>query len=393
MTRPLRICLWGQFGTGNFGNDASLEAMLLFLRRAAPDAAITVVCSDPDRVARHFNVRCEPMTWEGGESRVFQLVNRLGLKLPQKAGAWLDARKRARAFDVFIIPGTGILDDFGTGPFGLPFDVYRWTTAAKAAGARVAVVSIGAGPIRNALSRHYMTSAAKAACFRTYRDRFSLDYMQAHGVSAESDAVAPDIAFSLPRPPLAPPAGKLTIGLGVMLYRGWGRRDANADAIYSTYIETLAAFCEATLASGKRIRLLVGQDSDARAVADLTARLGPRDNLIATPQEDMHAVLREIAQCDLVVATRFHNVVAALKLARPTVSLSYQEKNDVLLAEMGLARFRQHVEEFSVETLLAHVEELTANRAQYEAGIKEAVARFEAALAAQEERLRAEILS
>ena len=69
------------------------------------------------------------------------------------------------------------------------------------------------------------------------------------------------------------------------------------------------------------------------------------------PAASLRDVMEQIAETDLVVATRFHNVVCALKLARPTVSLGYARKNDVLLAEMGLGAFCQHVEAIDLDLL------------------------------------------
>ena len=47
---PLRIGLIGYFGYGNFGNDASLEAMTSFLHRVRPDAQLTCICVSPDGI-------------------------------------------------------------------------------------------------------------------------------------------------------------------------------------------------------------------------------------------------------------------------------------------------------------------------------------------------------
>src|SRR4051794_465105 len=44
-----RVVLFGLFGSGNSGNDASLEAMLTFLRRW-PGMDITCVCYAPDAI-------------------------------------------------------------------------------------------------------------------------------------------------------------------------------------------------------------------------------------------------------------------------------------------------------------------------------------------------------
>ena len=45
-----RIGLFGLFGSGNIGNDGSLEAMLAFLRSALPDAKLVCVCSGAAKV-------------------------------------------------------------------------------------------------------------------------------------------------------------------------------------------------------------------------------------------------------------------------------------------------------------------------------------------------------
>ena len=47
--------------------------------------------------------------------------------------------------------------------------------------------------------------------------------------------------------------------------------------------------------------------------------------------------MREIAPVGTVVAIRYHNVISALKLSKPTLSLSYATKHDVLMADMGLS--------------------------------------------------------
>ena len=48
-----------------------------------------------------------------------------------------------------------------------------------------------------------------------------------------------------------------------------------------------------------------------------------------------------MAPVGTVVATRYHNVMCALKLAKPTISIGYAQKNLSLMADMGLAEFCQ----------------------------------------------------
>ncbi|MGE0829697.1 MAG: polysaccharide pyruvyl transferase family protein [Hyphomonadaceae bacterium] len=384
----VRICLWGQFGSGNFGNDASLEAMLGFLRRAAPDARITCVCFSPERAARDYGIETAPMAWAGG-GKAFMLINRLFLRVPDKIlGLW-DAYRRARTFDVLIVPGTGILDDFDTRPMGLPFDTFRWFIGARLAGAKVALVSIGAGPIRHKLSRFFMKAAARAAHYRSYRDQYSKDYLAGLGLNTRADPVFPDLAFSLPRPASAPAGAKKIIGVGVMDYAGWSARDANAEAVYETYIAKLSRFVAWLLAEGYGVRLILGQDEDARAMADVAKAIGAHTDLAARPAASMRDVLEQIAMCDAVVATRFHNVVAALKVGKPAVSLSYSAKNDALLDSMGMAGFHQHVEAFDEEKLRTQFNTMMTELEARRGAIAAALARVEEALANQENLLLA----
>jgi polysaccharide pyruvyl transferase WcaK-like protein len=59
----------------------------------------------------------------------------------------------------------------------------------------------------------------------------------------------------------------------------------------------------------------------------------------------------EIACTDMVVASRFHNILCSLLLERPVISLGYHDKNLDLLTTYGLERFCQDIEEFTVQKL------------------------------------------
>ena len=59
-----------------------------------------------------------------------------------------------------------------------------------------------------------------------------------------------------------------------------------------------------------------------------------------------------------MVACRYHNVLYALKMARPTISLGYAAKHDALMAEMGMSEFSQPVRSLDVARLIEQFEEL-----------------------------------
>jgi len=390
-----RVVLFGLFGSGNSGNDASLEAMLAFLRRW-PGMDITCVCYAPDAIAAKHGIHGVSVGTPAAWKPLPGAIDRMLFGLPRRLAGLGRAILTARRADVLIFPGTGILDDFGTGPFGMPLAIFGWCLGARLGGAQIAFVSIGAGPIHHPLSRRLMAGAAAMAQYRSYRDTVSRDFMESIGFDTRRDAIFPDIAFALPTPPSRVRAGQaLTVGLGVMGYYGWNHDTQAGAEIHRTYLNKLRTFALWLLDQGYRVRLLTGDAGDRTAVGALAAlvhaaRPGlPPDLLCAEPTSDLHELMEQIASTDIVVATRFHNVVAALKLARPVVSIGYASKNDALLTEMGLAGFCQHIEELDVDRLILQFTTLLDARDDHEREIRERVDSYRRRLKEQEGLLAA----
>jgi polysaccharide pyruvyl transferase WcaK-like protein len=380
-----RIGLFGLFGSGNSGNDGSLEAMLRFLRQVRPDAEITCICSAhrgaTDRVARSMLVATMPLGIPPPENGLLGTLDRVSLTLPRRVASLVQSIARARKLDALIVPGTGILDDFGLTPYGIPLALYAWCLSAKLCGARIAFVSIGAGPIHHPISRWLMKSAVAMAHYRSYRDTVSKTFMESIGFDTRDDGVYPDLAFKLPSPETpceARPGGRLTVGVGAMTYLGWRNDPARGAATYQGYLDKLTTFVLWLLDHGYAVRILMGDVADQRAVRDILANLSvarrhlPKDRLVFETMSSLHDLMRQIAATDVVVATRYHNVVCALKLGKPTVSVGYAEKNDALMAEMGLDAFCQHVERLDLDLLIEQFSRLIADRERYERSIRKA---------------------
>jgi polysaccharide pyruvyl transferase WcaK-like protein len=400
-----RIGLFGLFGSGNSGNDGSLEAMLTFVRQVRPDAEIICVCAAhrgaSGRIAAALHVTAIPLGVPPPQNDVLQRLDRLLLTLPRRAASLVRAIARVRKLNALIFPGTGILDDFGESPFGMPLTLLTWCIAARLSGTRVAFVSIGAGPIEHPISRWLMRLAVGLADYRSYRDAISKEFMESIGFDTRHDAVYPDIAFKLPAPPPSDRRRsneRLVVGVGVMTYQGWRNDAVSGAAIYQAYLEKLTTFVLWLLDDGRAVRILMGDAADLRAVDDLLANVSAarpglaRDRLVFDPVSSLHDLMRQIAETDVVVATRYHNVVCALKLGKPTVSIGYAEKNDVLMAEMGLGRFCQHVERLNLDLLIEQFNRLIADRQRYERGIEEANRACRARLDHQEVLLAARVL-
>ena len=63
-------------------------------------------------------------------------------------------------------------------------------------------------------------------------------------------------------------------------------------------------------------------------------------------------LMKEMAAADTVVATRYHNLICALKVGTPTLALSYAAKSDALMAQMRLAAFCHPAREVDADRLL-----------------------------------------
>lgn len=395
--RPGRIALFGLFGCGNLGNDGSLEAMIDFLRNVRPDADLLCICDNPDLVAQTYNIATLPISRSRHVYYPPRKLNRFFRKISGRLFDLARIFKHVRKTDVMIVPGTGILDDFGERPYGMPLDIFWWCLAARLMGTKIAFASIGAGPIGHRLSRWLMAGAARLAHYRSYRDTLSKDFMDSIGFNTQGDLVYPDIVFRLKTPPTSPSKPRastnLTVGVGVMSYYGWYGFAEGGNAIFERYIGKLAQFVIHLLDSGHDVRLLTGELADKTAVDALLKAVAetrpnvPNTRLTAKLSYSLHDVMRQISETDLVVATRFHNIVCALKMGRPTISLGYSKKNDVLMAEMGLGAYCQHVETFDVDTLVNQFSRLVADRETCERAIRSRTLEFARQLEQQDRYL------
>ena len=56
-----RIALFGDFGAGNLGNEATLQAMVCNLRAHVPNAEISCICPGPENTALQYNISAVPI--------------------------------------------------------------------------------------------------------------------------------------------------------------------------------------------------------------------------------------------------------------------------------------------------------------------------------------------
>ena len=81
MKRPIRrVALYGYLGSGNIGNDASLETVLAWLQSAYPDVEVRCITIAPREVTARYGIPSMPLVWHSsGHSgnRVTDVFRRL----------------------------------------------------------------------------------------------------------------------------------------------------------------------------------------------------------------------------------------------------------------------------------------------------------------------------
>jgi polysaccharide pyruvyl transferase WcaK-like protein len=383
------ISFFGGFGLGNFGNEITLQAILYHLRRLLPNVKVSCICADPAATATTHNIICVPISrtvvkaWRP-HNRVTRVLRSVFIGVPSELYRWLEALMTLKRTDVLIIPGTGLLTDaYGLRSWG-PYSIFKWSLIAKMRGCKLLFVSVGAGPIDSRVGRWLVTSALALADFRSYRDNATKEYLSSIGAGVASDRVYPDLAFSIVdeiTPKYAIPRRRRSVvGLGLMLYHGKLSSDKLRESTYTAYLEQLAVFVKWLLARDYDIRLLIGELSDIRVRTEFKALLKDRlgvydeDRIIDDPVLSVEDLLAQLAETDAVVATRFHNVLLALALNKPVISISFHQKCTSLMQNMGLQEYCQDIKQLNADKLIEQFCQLEKNAGSLRHMIREKVA-------------------
>ncbi|MFE0024068.1 polysaccharide pyruvyl transferase family protein [Amycolatopsis sp. NPDC059021] len=373
-----RVGVFGLLGSGNLGNDGSLEAVLAYLRAEHPDAVISALCGGPEQVSTRYGIRATRLNWYRDEYRTASGVRSIALKGFGKLVDIVRTARWVRRQDAVIVPGMGVLEaTLPLRPWGFPYALLLLCASGRLLGTRVALVSVGANVISHRVTRAIVRTAARLAAYRSYRDELSQDAMRTMGVDVSRDEVYPDLAFALPAPDVSAELG--AVGVGVMAYSGGNDDRAHADEIYRDYVGNMTAFVQWLVDKGRPVRLFIGDQADTE-VTDAIRATVDSPLVTATPMSTLDELMTSMAGVETVVATRYHNVLCALKLEKPTVAIGYAKKNDVLMAELGLGEFCQSASAIDIELLIRQFTELETRSAELRAVLAERNAALSARL-------------
>jgi polysaccharide pyruvyl transferase WcaK-like protein len=380
--RPVRVAAYGYFGMGNIGNEASLAAFVDYMREQHPSATLSCYVAGPDQVEREHGVPAtQLMSYRADPSRGGPLV--LAAKILSRL------RDVPRTFammgdvDVLVVPGTGVLETkLVATPWGLPYWLFLATLTCRLRRRRVVLLNVGAEPPVHPVTRWLYRWTVRLANHCTYRDQASRDAVRSMGVRGRLGGVYPDLAFRLPTPEADPErSGHLV--LGVMAYQGSPDDPARGPDMVRTYVTQMTDLVTRLVDGGRTVTLVIGDLGDHDLATDILEAvhmrrpgLGPT-RVSVSDATTVQEIMREMGEAEVVLASRFHNVICALKMARPTVSLGYAEKNVHVLSEFGLGRFSQPMEAFDVDRLLEQVDDVRRVHPSVEGLMKETLRRYE----------------
>ncbi len=369
-----RIGLFGLLGSCNIGNDASMEAVLRYLQERHPSAVIDVMCAGPETVTEQYGLDAIQMFCFDRHKDHLSGPIASCLRLPSRL---LDAFRISawvRRHDAVIVPGAGVLEaSLPLRPWNTPYGLFLLSASGKLFGTKVAFVCVGAGVIHKRATRWLSTRAARWAYYRSYRDTRSLEAMRQRGLDAK-DPVFPDLAFSLPLPTdhRRGEGDWSTVGVGIMGYDGSNDDRHRAQEIHSSYIERMLSIILWLIDNGRRVHVFIGDTdgSDHAAVQEVLANVrATRPDLddswvVAEPVANFNDVMDAMEPLGAVIATRYHNLIAALKLSKPTIALGYSVKHTALMSDMGLAEFSHSVESTDVRAVTEQFLEMEKNSGQ-----------------------------
>jgi polysaccharide pyruvyl transferase WcaK-like protein len=329
---------------GNIGNDASMEAVLGYLRANHPEAVVDAMCAGPETLLERYELPAIPMSWYRGQASGPVAI---GMKLlgkvldPVRIAAWTGRH------DAVIIPGMGIFEAaLPLRAWGLPYALLALGVSGRLTRTRVAYVSVGAQTVNQPVTRMLLGWAARLAVFRSYRDADSREAMRRWGLNVEADPVYPDLAFALPVPAAGSTDPRI-VCVGVMDYHGSNDDRARADAIRRSYATEMKSFIRGLLDEGRAVRLIIGDTNGSddevvqEIVTDLRRAMPGLDPAMLTAQSvcSFSDIMQAMESASSVVAIRFHNVVAGIMLGKPTIAISYGRKHDSIMADSGIAEF------------------------------------------------------
>ncbi|PFG44218.1 polysaccharide pyruvyl transferase WcaK-like protein [Isoptericola jiangsuensis] len=345
-TADVRVGLVGEFGVHNSGNEATLQVVLDLLAADARLAPV-VVADKHDVVARDRGVRAVPLHDPA--------ARRGGLRglLGKASDAW-HAWRTVGLLDVVVIPGTGIFEGLAIAPGGIPLTLFWYGLAARLRRRPFLVLSVGVDEAFHPVTGRLFRWTMGCATYLSVRDAGSARAARALGVRRDLPVV-PDLVLGVDVGTADRGTGAGTVAVGVIEYRGIGTAESEADR--AAYVERVLHVVRRLTDAGHDVLVVGGALPDRPTVELVAARavVAAPGRVTASDALSLDDLTRDLATCAAVVAARYHNLIAALRLDLPAVSVGYGSKQEWLLADFGRPERAHRIDTFDPDEVADQV--------------------------------------
>lgn len=297
----------------------------------------------------------------------------------------------ARDADLFIVAGGGQLDDYWGGAWAHPYNLLKWGCIARATRTPIVILSVGYGTQPSRLSRLFLRATLKMSAYSSFRDQRSASIARDR-LGQREPVVVPDLAFGLPvdSSPLLEDRRRMVVAISPIAFgdpRSWPKRDA---ALYDSYLGHLAEFVAWLSKQGHELIFFCTDNMDVHCLRDLHARCSvPLTWLMSDAErpdpyyKEVDDLVAQLAQADLVVASRLHGVILAHRLAKPVLAVSYDWKVDIHMEHVGEGHSRVHIRELTTRALIDAFRRLAERRTGAEQGLRRVAADYAGQVGAQ----------
>jgi polysaccharide pyruvyl transferase WcaK-like protein len=391
MPAGFRVGLVGHYHGGNQGDDIVVDAVIAGIRARRPDAEIVGFSQAPrDSAWRHGIVAYPAMSsvdprWverrgrragdRASRSAVPRCLSAAPSRIFREVRFWWRSYKRLRGLDLLVVPGSGQLLDAWRGPRGHPSVFFGWACLARLAGVPLVFLCNGAGPVHTRLGALLLRIAVRSASYVSFRDQGSADVIRQLGI-AGSMPVAADLAFTLTAerfPELAraarPSRARPLVGVNAMTHEDPRHMPLGRIERYRRYIVHLAGAVASMVEQGYDVLLFSSDTSDSLAFADAIELLRPalgqalegHVRVDTASVNSATALLNAIAECDYVVASRYHCALLSCLMGIPAVALAYNQKMFALARSVGLGDYCLDADSFGTPELVDRLQRLAAD--------------------------------
>ncbi len=309
----------GYYGFGNAGDEAVLAGIITAIKNFLPEAEITALSANPEETRKLHGIAAV-------ERNMFP--------------------KAASRADLFLCGGGSLFQDATSARSALYY-LGQFLYCSSIAKAKSVVYGQGIGPLRRGWIRKVASIALNRASLITLRDAESAELLSSIGVRKPRIEVTADPSFALS--PIGKDFGKEFLeNLGIksgpvvaVCPRNWGKYDTETELATA-----LRQFTRDFDISTILVPMFSLQDIGmCKRIADSHEKFALLDKWNSF--QDVRAA---IAGADLVVSTRLHGLIFAVREGVPAVGISYDPKVESFCKMCGLPYL--DIGDFSSERVL-----------------------------------------